>query len=71
MREQVAAKYPVRGRELPETVRKDSPVPNMVGLRDSWLKLEKGVSPGSGGLRPQFLITVAEVMDEVKMNLLQ
>ena len=67
VREQLAAKYPVRGRELPETVRKDSPVPNMAGLIDSWLKLEKGVSPGSGGLRPEFLIT----LDEVKMNLLE
>ena len=69
--QQLSAKYPVRGKELPDTVRKESPVPNMSGLKDALLKLEKGVSPGTGGLRSEFLITLAEVMDADKMSLLE
>ena len=71
VRAALSAKYPARGRPLPDTVRKDSPVSNLAGLKDSLLKLEKGVSPGSGGLRPEFLRTIAEVMDEQQMGLLQ
>ena len=71
VRAQLAAKYPARGRAMPDTVRKDSPVSNLAGLRDSLLKLEKGVSPGCGGLRPEFLKTIAEVMNDQQMGLLE
>ena len=71
VRDQLSAKYPARGRELPDTVMKGSPVPNLKGLRDALLRLDKGVSPGTGGLRPEFLITLAEVMDGDKMSLLE
>ena len=71
VRAQLATKYPARGRAMPDTVRKDSPVSNLAGLRDSLQKLEKGVSPGSGGLRPEFLKTLAEVMNDQQMGLLE
>ena len=71
VRDKLAAKYPARGRDLPDTVLKGCPVSNMKGLRDSLLKLEKGVSPGTGGLRPEYLITLAEVMDGEKMGMLE
>ena len=71
VRDQLSAKYPVRAKELPDTVRKESPVPNMAGLRETLAGLEKGVSPGTGGLRPEFLTTLAEVMNDDSMNLLE
>ena len=71
IQEQVKAKYPDRKVVLPATVTKDSPVENLKGLRESLLSLRKGVSPGTGGLRPEFLITLAEVMDPTQMSLLE
>ena len=52
-------------------VTKDSPVESLKGLRDSLLALRKGVSPGTGGLRPEFLKALAEVMDPTQMSLLE
>ena len=68
---QVKAKYPARGRALPARVTKGKPVENLKGLRDSLLKLEGGKSPGTGGLRAEFLIVLAEKMDEEQMELLE
>ena len=33
-------------------------------LRDSWLAFKAGVAPGTGQLRPEFLVTLAEVWEE-------
>ena len=68
---QVQAKYPTRGRDLPARVTKGNSVENLKGLRDSLLKLEGGKSPGTGGLRAEFLIVLAEKMDEEQMELLE
>ena len=71
VRDMVAAKYPARKLELPATLPKDSPIDNLGELRESLLSLRNGISPGSGGLRPEFLKTLAEVMEPAQMHLLE
>ena len=71
IQEQVKKKYPDRKVVFSVEVTKDSPVENLKGLRDSLLSLRKGVSPGTGGLRPEFLKTLAEIMDPTQMSLLE
>ena len=58
------SKYPARGKEMPATVCKGVAVDTMKTLRDSWLALKTGVAPGTGQLRPEFLVTLAEVWEE-------
>ena len=65
---QVKTKYPDRGRPLPETVAWGKPVDNLKGLRESLLQLERGKSPGTGGLRSEFLIVLAEFMTDQQME---
>ena len=54
--QQVNAKYPKTGRPLPASVTRGKPAENLKGLRDSLLGLETGKSPGTGGLRSEYLI---------------
>ena len=49
---------------MPESVLKGQAVDTMKTLRDSWLALKAGVAPGTGQLRPEFLVTLAEVWEE-------
>ena len=44
---------------------------NLKGLRDVLLELESGKSPGTGGLRAEFLIVLAERMDGEQIELLE
>ena len=69
--EQVKAKYPDRGRELPRTVTRGQPVDNLKGLRQSFIDLEGGKSPGTGGLRSEYLTVLGEMMDEEPMSLVE
>ena len=69
--EQVRIKYPERGRPLPETVSYGKPLENLKGLRESLLQLERGKSPGSGGLRSEFLVVLAEMMTDAQMDLFE
>ena len=71
VRDMVASKYPARKLELPATLPKDSPIDNLGKLQESLLSLRNGISPGSGGLRPEFLKTLAEVMEPAQMHLLE
>ena len=71
VRDMVGAKYPERKIEFPSTVPKDSPVDNLRDLKDSLLSLKNGVSPGAGGLRPEFLKSLAEVMEPAQMSYLE
>ena len=57
-------KYPARGKVMPDSVTKGQAVDTMRTLRDAWLALKAGVAPGTGQLRPEFLITLAEYWDE-------
>ena len=59
----IRSKYPGRGKPLPRFVPKAQCVDNLKGLQESWLNLKPGVSPGPGGLRGEFLTTLAEVWE--------
>ena len=54
-----------------DSVVKGRPVENLQGLRDALLNLKRGNSPGSGGLRPEYLTTLEEVLDANEMTLLE
>ena len=62
------SKYPDRDRLLPLTVTRGQCVDSLTGLRESWLKLERGVSPGTGGMRNEYLTILAEVWGEEEMG---
>ena len=47
------------------------PVDNVAGLKDALLNIGTGTSPGTGGMRPEFLTTLAEVMEEGDMTKLE
>ena len=49
---------------MPENVSKGQAVDTIRTLRDSWLAFKPGVAPGTGQLRPEFLVTLAEVWEE-------
>ena len=68
---QVAAKYPARGRPLPDKVPKGQPVEHLSGLRDSLKALLPGSAPGCGGMRPEFLRVLGEEMEEEDMAILE
>ena len=65
------AKYLPRGKDLPDSVILGQPVDNLGGLKDTLAHLPTGVSPGSGGLRSEFLSCLADVWDEATMSLLE
>ena len=61
VQEKVLAKYPERKKELPSHVPKSAPLENLKGLQDALLSLRRGVSPGTGCLRTEYLKALAEV----------
>ena len=65
------AKYPDRRTELSATVCKGQAVDHLKNLRQSLLSLVPGLSPGCGGLRPEFLVCLAEIWDKEEMELLE
>lgn len=62
------SKYPARGRPMPLLVTKGHAVDSMMSLREAFLTLREGVAPGTGQLRPEFLVTLAEVWKEGGSN---
>ena len=69
--QQMEAKYPERGHPLPSAVSRGQCVDNLRGLRGVLLDLKAGVSPGTGGMRPEYLTCLAEVWGEEQMELLE
>ena len=69
--DQVRIKYPDRGRQLPATFAWGKPVDNLRGLRESMLHLERGKSSGSGGMKAEYLVVLAEMMTEQQMDLFE
>ena len=67
----LSAKYVARVRELPKQVSKGKCIESAAGLRELWLDLEPGVSPGTGGMRGEFLTCLAEVWEEEEMERFQ
>ena len=71
VKEQVAAKYPVRKKVIPFNIPRGSPIDNLGGLRENLLGLIKGSSPGTGALRPEFLKTLAGSLNPGQRSLLE
>ena len=68
---QMRSKYPDRGRPLPPAVTRGQCVDNLAGLRDALLSLKGGVSPGTGGMRNEYLTCLAETWEPAEMGLLE
>ena len=62
------AKFPDRQIPLPPTVTQGQVVDNLTGLRESMLGLETGVAPGTGGMRPEYLTSLAQQWGEADMD---
>ena len=71
VREQLREKYPQRGRELPARVERRRCVDGLGGLRDDLKSLDRGVAPGCGGLRNEFLKVLANKMTQEQMQLME
>jgi hypothetical protein len=65
------SKYPDRGRPLPQTVTRGQCVDNLAGLREVLLSFKGGVSPGTGGMRNEYLTCLAETWEPAEMGLLE
>ena len=71
VRTQMESKYPDRVHPLPNSVTRGQCVDNLKGLKELLLILEGGVSPGTGGMRPEFLTRLAEIWNEEQMRKLE
>jgi hypothetical protein len=65
------SKYPSRGRPLPDKVTREQCVDNLAGLRESLLALEPGISPGTGGMKSEYLTVLAQRLEDQEMELLE
>ena len=50
---------------------KVAPLESFRGLRETLLALEPGTSPGSGGMRPEFLVALGERMEDEEVEVLE
>ena len=71
IKSQLTDKFPPRQRPLPEAVPKIKPIDNFRCLRTSLLSLSPGTSPGSGGLRNEYLTALGERMEDGEIKLLE
>ena len=71
VREQLKAKYPDSQRAMPANLSKSAPVEHLRGLRENLLSLDRTISPGTGGLRPDYLTTLAQLMEAEQMAMLE
>ena len=65
------SKYPSRGQPLPDKVTRGQCVDNLAGLRESLLALEPGISPGTGGMKSEYLTLLAQRLEDQEMELLE
>merc|ERR1711867_61898 len=68
---QLREKFPDRQQELPASVPRVARIEAFRGLRETLLALEPGTSPGSGGLRPEFLVALGESMEDEEVEVLE
>ena len=71
IKDQMAAKYPERGIPLPASVPRGQCVDSLHGIKDVLMGLEGGMSPGTGGLRPEYLTCLAEIWNQEDMAKLE
>ena len=62
----IKEKYPPRKHEIRMDINKQTPVDNYKGMVNRLTKLRKGASPGSGGMRPEFIISWSKEFNEVQ-----
>ena len=65
------AKFVARGRPLPTSVTRGQSVDQIRELREALLDLERGSASGPGGMKPDFLIALGEVLEEEDMARLE
>ena len=70
---QLKEKFPARQDVLPASVPLHTPIDSFAGLRESLLSQDanRGSSPGSGGMRPEYLVALGERLDEREMENLE
>ena len=68
---QLGAKFPLKKRELPRSVNLSVSIDRFHGLRGSLLALPAAVSPGSGGLRNEYLVALGERLEDEEIQLLE
>ena len=71
VREQLKAKYPDGRGGMPLNLGRSAPVEHLRGLRENLLSLDKTTAPGTGGLRPDYLTTLAQLMEADQMAKLE
>ena len=71
VREQLKAKYPEGRGGMPLNLGRSAPVEHLRGLRENLLSLDKTTAPGTGGLRPDYLTTLAQLMEADQMAKLE
>ena len=71
VQQQLLAKYPARSRPLPVSVTLGQPVEHMRGLREALASLQRGISPGAGGCRAEYLSKLAEQLEAQDMARLE
>ena len=64
-------KFLPRRHDLPDSVKKMKPIESFRGLRQSLLSLEPGKSPGSGGMRPEYLVALGDRLEQAEVELLE
>ena len=69
--EQLRQKFPPRTDPLPDSVIRTEPIDSFRDLRHSFLSLLPGVSPGSGGLRNEYLIALWERLEDREIKLIE
>ena len=60
-------KFLPRRHDLPDSVKKMKPIESFRGLRQSLLSLEPGKSPGSGGMRPEYLVALGDRLEQAEV----
>ena len=67
---QLQQKFPPASHPLPALVPKCAPVDRLPDLRPTLLSLQPGVSPGSGGLRNEYLVALGERLEDQEVTIL-
>ena len=71
VKRQLLEKHPPRRRPMPASVVKGEAVENLHGLKEALSKLQRGIAPGCGGCRPEYLTLLGEKLSGPEMRLLE
>merc|ERR1719318_311781 len=71
VQQQVKRKFPAREVPLPDQVSRHKAIDSFRDLRGSLLSLDAGISPGSGGIKNEYLVALGERMEDEGIKLLE